>query len=87
MVYWNAIILTLLLLSVGFGFPVLTSQLLTAPPHAVASVAVLIGGYLVDKYNRRGIMMLCGFSTAGLGYALLLVLKKSWGKKALYFQI
>ncbi|KAI8888239.1 MFS general substrate transporter [Backusella circina FSU 941] len=71
----------------GFGFPVLTSQLLTAPPHALSAVVVLIGGFLVDKYNRRGILMLCGFSTAALGYTLLLILKKPWELYAALFII
>ncbi|KAI9263090.1 major facilitator superfamily domain-containing protein [Sporodiniella umbellata] len=65
----------------GFGFPVLTSQLLTAPPHALQVFIILFGGYMADKLkNIRGKLMAVGFFTTSLGYILLQVIENRWGK-------
>lgn len=64
----------------GFGFSVLTSQLLSAPPNILQVVAIILGGYLTDKYNKRGYVLAIGFSIASIGYILLLVLNDRWGK-------
>lgn len=65
----------------GFGFSVLASQLMTAPPYLVSAIMVLIGGKLTDRYNRRAPMLLIGFSTMAVGYAMLTILKNAWGKE------
>ncbi|KAI8070524.1 major facilitator superfamily domain-containing protein [Gilbertella persicaria] len=62
----------------GFGFSPLTSQLLTAPPCAVATVGVLIGGYLAGKYNRRSPLLVAGSLIIAIGYLCLLVLYNKW---------
>ncbi|ORX51665.1 MFS general substrate transporter, partial [Hesseltinella vesiculosa] len=58
----------------GFGYPVLTSQLLTAPPSIVSAVFILAGGYLADRYNRRSPIIVAGFGIMAIAYLLLLVL-------------
>lgn len=64
----------------GFGFPVLTSQLLSAPPNVIQTIMIIIGGYTADKYNnKRGYLMVTGFSVAAIGYMLLVVLENRWG--------
>ncbi|KAI9358363.1 major facilitator superfamily domain-containing protein [Pilaira anomala] len=63
-----------------FGFPVLTSQLLSAPPNVMQTIMTLLGGYLTDKYsNKRGRLMGFGFFLAAIGYLLLIVLESRWG--------
>lgn len=65
----------------GFGFPVLESQLLSAPPNVVQTISIIIGGYMADKFeNKRGILMVIGFSIGAIGYMLLLILQGRWGK-------
>ncbi|KAI8092333.1 major facilitator superfamily domain-containing protein [Gilbertella persicaria] len=72
----------------GFGFPVLTSQLLTAPPNVITAIATVLGGYLADKYdNKRGVLMTTGFSIASLGYMLLLILHGRWARYTSLFII
>ncbi|OBZ88861.1 hypothetical protein A0J61_03089 [Choanephora cucurbitarum] len=64
----------------GFGFTVLTTQLLTAPPSLVATLAVIAGGLMIDKYqNKRGMIMSIGFLIASFGYMLLLFVQGRWG--------
>lgn len=63
----------------GFGFPVLTSQLLSAPPSILQTITIVLGGYFADKYNRRGYIMVTGFIIVSIGYALLLLLTDRWG--------
>ncbi|KAI9319244.1 major facilitator superfamily domain-containing protein [Dichotomocladium elegans] len=63
----------------GFGFPVLTSQLLTAPPNVLAAAVMLLSRYLTDRYeNVRAKVAMCGFITMAIGYTLLLVLHDRW---------
>lgn len=65
----------------GFGFPVLESQLLSAPPNVVQTITIILGGYLADKYeNKRGALMVTGFGIGAIGYMLLIVLQGRWGK-------
>ncbi|CAO3682917.1 unnamed protein product [Rhizopus stolonifer] len=65
----------------GFGFPVLTSQLLSAPPSVVFAFSILVGGYLTEKYeNKRGILITIGFVIAAIGYLLLRILEDRWAK-------
>lgn len=65
----------------GFGFPVLTSQLLSAPPYVMQTVMIIAGGYMADKYtNKRGILMATGFFIAAIGYMLLIILESRWCK-------
>jgi MFS family permease len=65
---------------VGFGFSKLTSQLLTAPPCLIATIGVLLGGYLAGKYNRRSPLLVGGSFIVGFGYLFLLLLHDKWGK-------
>ncbi|KAI9273521.1 major facilitator superfamily domain-containing protein [Helicostylum pulchrum] len=72
----------------GFGFPVLTSQLLSAPPNVMQTIMTLLGGYLTDRYsNKRGRLMGAGFAMAALGYLLLIVLESRWGRYGSLFII
>lgn len=64
----------------GFGFPVLTSQLLSAPPNVIQLTMMAAGGYAADKFNnRRGIILVTAFSTIAIGFMLLIVLENRWG--------
>ncbi|KAI7904083.1 major facilitator superfamily domain-containing protein [Cokeromyces recurvatus] len=65
----------------GFGFTTLNSQLLTAPPCAVATVSVLLGGYLTGRYNKRSPLLFAGSIIIAIGYLCLLILRD---KLALY---
>lgn len=69
-----------LLFALGFGFDPKTSQLLTAPPCAIATMGVLAGGYLAGRYNRRSPLLVIGSITIAIGYTCLLVLTNRWGK-------
>ncbi|KAG0745899.1 hypothetical protein G6F57_004299 [Rhizopus arrhizus] len=72
----------------GFGFPVLTSQLLSAPPNVLQLMSILLGGYLSDHYkNKRGLVITIGFSIAALGFLLLGLLENRWAKYGSLFII
>ncbi|KAI9252187.1 major facilitator superfamily domain-containing protein [Helicostylum pulchrum] len=71
----------------GFGFSPLTSQLLTAPPCAVATIGVLAGGYLAGKYNRRSPLLVIGSFIIAAGYLCLLVLYDKWALYSTLFII
>lgn len=72
----------------GFGFPVLTSQLLSAPPNVIQTIMIIVGGYSADKFiNRRGFIIAAAFSTAALGFMLLLVLENRWGRYGALFLV
>ncbi|KAI9305464.1 major facilitator superfamily domain-containing protein, partial [Cunninghamella echinulata] len=63
----------------GFGYPVLTSQLLSAPPSIICAIFTLLGGYLSDHFNQcRSILAMVGFGLLSIGYGLLLVLEDTW---------
>ncbi|KAI8351168.1 major facilitator superfamily domain-containing protein, partial [Blakeslea trispora] len=63
----------------GFGFPVLTTQLLTAPPNLAGTIAVILGGLISDRYhNKRGIIITIGFLISGFGYMSLLFVQGRW---------
>ncbi|KAL0075553.1 major facilitator superfamily domain-containing protein [Phycomyces blakesleeanus] len=62
----------------GFGFPVLTSQLLTAPPALVSTFMVILGGALADRCKARAPLVMAGFVLIGIGYLLLLTLHNTW---------
>ncbi|KAI8379268.1 major facilitator superfamily domain-containing protein [Radiomyces spectabilis] len=64
----------------GFGFPVLTSQLLTAPPSVAGTCAVLLGGVLCNRFNRRSPLLVVGSIINAIGFLLLLTLNSAWGK-------
>lgn len=73
-------------IALGFGFPVLTSQLLSAPPNVLQLMSILLGGYLTDRYkNKRGLVITIGFSIAALGFLLLGLLENRWGKQKRQF--
>ncbi|KAL9542748.1 hypothetical protein MBANPS3_008457 [Mucor bainieri] len=71
----------------GFGFDPKTSQLLTAPPCAVATIGVLTGGYLASRYNRRSPLLVVGSITIAIGYTCLLVLTNKWALYSTLFLI
>ncbi|KAI9008783.1 major facilitator superfamily domain-containing protein [Phycomyces nitens] len=62
----------------GFGFSVLTSQLLTAPPALLSTFIMLMGGALADRCKARTPLVMAGFCLMGIGYLLLLVLQNTW---------
>lgn len=70
---------TYLVFNLGFGFDPKTSQLLTAPPCAIATIGVLTGGYLAGRYNRRSPLLVIGSITIAIGYTCLLFLTNKWG--------
>ncbi|KAI8089247.1 major facilitator superfamily domain-containing protein [Halteromyces radiatus] len=69
----------------GFGYPTLTSQLLTAPPSVVNSVFILLGGYLTDRFDFRTPVLMTGFSIMALAYTLMLVLNDAWALYGVLF--
>ncbi|KAI9272440.1 major facilitator superfamily domain-containing protein [Sporodiniella umbellata] len=70
----------------GFGFSVLNSQLLSAPPNILFGISIYTGGCIVDKHkNKRGIMIGIGGIISAIGYSLLLVLKDRWAKYSAVF--
>ncbi|KAI9483211.1 MAG: major facilitator superfamily domain-containing protein [Benjaminiella poitrasii] len=71
----------------GFGFETLTSQLLTAPPCAVATIGVLFGGYLASRFNKRSPLLLIGSLIIATGYLCLLVLRDRWALYGTLFLI
>ncbi|KAI7878513.1 MFS general substrate transporter [Lichtheimia hyalospora FSU 10163] len=63
----------------GFGFPVLTSQLLTAPPNLLGAVVMLLSGRATDRLpNCRAKILVTGFLIMALGYMMLLILHDRW---------
>ncbi|KAI8139821.1 major facilitator superfamily domain-containing protein, partial [Fennellomyces sp. T-0311] len=63
----------------GFGFSVLTSQLLSAPPNLVSITVVLISGYMTEKYsNCRAKLMVASSCVLTIGYTMMLVLHERW---------
>lgn len=64
----------------AFGFSVLNSQALSAPPYLVGAVMVVPAGYLADRYHCRVFLTALGFALLSLGYVLLLVLNDTWCK-------
>ncbi|KAL7321203.1 hypothetical protein PS15m_000998 [Mucor circinelloides] len=71
----------------GFGFDPKTSQLLTAPPCAIATIGVLTGGYLAGRYNRRSPLLVIGSITIAIGYTCLLFLTNKWALYCTLFLI
>ncbi|OBZ90516.1 putative transporter C11D3.18C [Choanephora cucurbitarum] len=71
----------------GFGFSHLTSQLLTAPPFAVATIAVLIGGYLSGRYGKRSLLLSIGSLIIAIGYLCLLLVDDRWALYGALFVI
>lgn len=71
----------LFIVDLGFGYPTLTSQLLTAPPCVISSLFVLLSGYLTDRMKYRTPLLLIGFAVMTLGYILLLIVHDPWGKE------
>ncbi|KAI9498837.1 major facilitator superfamily domain-containing protein [Zychaea mexicana] len=63
----------------GFGFSVLTSQLLAAPPNIIAVTVVLFSGYLIDRYdNCRAKLLVASALILTVGYTMMLVLQQRW---------
>ncbi|KAG0739624.1 hypothetical protein G6F57_011692 [Rhizopus arrhizus] len=72
----------------GFGFSVLNSQLLSAPPSVMLAAATYLGGYLTDKHkNKRGIIIAIGFLVTAIGFMLLRILEDRWAKYGSLFVI
>ncbi|KAI9265255.1 major facilitator superfamily domain-containing protein [Phascolomyces articulosus] len=64
----------------GFGFSVLTSQLLAAPPNLVSITVILISGYLTDRYNNiRAKLLVASGCILSIGYSMMLLLRDRWG--------
>ncbi|ORY91965.1 major facilitator superfamily domain-containing protein [Syncephalastrum racemosum] len=86
----NAVVLTSLLVFAptvidGFGFSRLTSLILPAAPNASGFVMALLGGYLVDRYGCRELIIMTGFFLTALGCTLLLVLVDAWSQYGCLF--
>lgn len=55
------------------GYTALQSQALSAPPHLVAFVAVLLTAYLSDRYRTRSIFVIFHALLACAGYSLMAI--------------
>lgn len=60
----------------SFGYSALKTQLYTIPIYVVVGASILAVGFLSDRFKKRGIFLILGYSIAGLGW-LLLILSKS----------
>lgn len=56
----------------GLGYSAATAQLMSVPPYVAAAIATLAVGYLSDKWQSRGPLVIGCATVAGLGYGLLL---------------
>ncbi|KAF2653746.1 MFS general substrate transporter [Lophiostoma macrostomum CBS 122681] len=56
----------------SLGYTSVKAQLLTVPPNMGAFVVVLLVGYLSDKLQLRGPLMIVGVSLAIIGYIMLI---------------
>ncbi len=57
----------------SFGYSKLDAQLMTIPVYACAGVAVIALGWSSDRFKTRGVFLIGVFTTAGVGWLLLLV--------------
>ncbi|KAL8321401.1 hypothetical protein RB597_007623 [Gaeumannomyces tritici] len=55
----------------GFGYPAVTTQLLTVPVYVWASVFYILVSYLSDRVNRRAVFMTPLALVTAAGYAML----------------
>ncbi|KAL8410127.1 hypothetical protein RB596_000004 [Gaeumannomyces avenae] len=55
----------------GFGYPAVTTQLLTVPVYVWASVFYILVSYLSDRANRRAVFMTPLALVTAAGYAML----------------
>ncbi|EJT69943.1 hypothetical protein GGTG_12826 [Gaeumannomyces tritici R3-111a-1] len=55
----------------GFGYPAVTTQLLTVPVYVWASVFYILVSYLSDRVNRRAVFMTPFALVTAAGYAML----------------
>lgn len=65
---------------VGFGFEPSTAQLLTAPPCVTGTLGILLGGYLVSRYDARAPILVIGSTMIAISYLALYFIYHKWGK-------
>ncbi|KAJ9640875.1 hypothetical protein H2204_003164 [Knufia peltigerae] len=63
----------------GFGFSPVRTQLFTIIPYAFAFVTVITLGYLSDRFNSKGPIILACCCVGALGYILLMTLSSTVG--------
>ncbi|KAI8987241.1 major facilitator superfamily domain-containing protein [Mycotypha africana] len=71
----------------SFGFTSTTAQLLTAPPFGVATLSVLLGGYLASRFNFRSPLLAAGSIIIAMGYSSLLIFTNKWALYTTLFLI
>lgn len=56
----------------NLGYTAARAQLMSVPPYVLAALATLSAGWISDKIQRRGIVVIVCSCVGALGYALLL---------------
>lgn len=56
----------------NLGYSAARAQLMSVPPYVSAAICTLTVGYLSDKWQRRGLLVIICAAVSGLGYGLLL---------------
>ncbi|TFK71297.1 MFS general substrate transporter [Pluteus cervinus] len=59
----------------SFGFTNAVAQLLTVPPYAVASIALIGTCYMSDRIQNRGMLLAVANAVCAIGYLILLLVK------------
>ncbi|KAG0767996.1 hypothetical protein G6F57_003513 [Rhizopus arrhizus] len=62
----------------GFGFEPSTAQLLTAPPCVTGTLGILLGGYLVSRYDARAPILVIGSTMIVISYLALYFIYHKW---------
>lgn len=60
----------------NMGYTNNQSQLMSVPPYVLGCVATITGGFLADKYKRRGVFMM-GFCVCAIAGFILLISTKN----------
>jgi MFS family permease len=56
----------------SFGYSALETQLLTVPVFVFAGISTLVVGNLSDKTRKRGIYLIACYTTAAVGWLMLI---------------
>lgn len=64
----------------SFGYSPLRTQLLTVIPSATATVTLIVVCFLSDRFNVKGIPIICCLSLSSIGYIILLTVSSNAAK-------